>query len=105
MNAALGGVSAGGIGTPASDVTQSGGGPCAFVAIQPEGSAGGETLSKSSIIVSRNQQGKHGSGLGVSTRLTLTFSGKTNPSPCWPIAREELIAPNTANTAATETSR
>ena len=34
MNAALGGESAGGIGTPELDVTQSGGGPCAFVATQ-----------------------------------------------------------------------
>ena len=46
MNAALGGESAGGIGTPEFDVTQSGGGPCAFVATQPGGSAGGVTLSK-----------------------------------------------------------
>src|SRR5262249_54547934 len=33
-NRALGGVSAGGIGTPEFDVTQNGGGPCAFVASQ-----------------------------------------------------------------------
>src|SRR6478735_9969537 len=46
MNAALGGVSATGRGTPASDVTQRGGGPCAFVATQPEGNVGGITSSK-----------------------------------------------------------
>lgn len=46
MNAALGGESAGGIGTPEFDVPQSGAGPCAFVAIQSGGSAGGVTLSK-----------------------------------------------------------
>jgi hypothetical protein len=52
MNAALGSVSAGGIGTPAFEVTQSGGGPSAFVATQSGGSAGGATLSKFSIVVS-----------------------------------------------------
>jgi hypothetical protein len=52
MNAALGGVSAGGIGTPESEVTQNGGGPSAFVATQDGGSAGGVMLSKFSIVVS-----------------------------------------------------
>jgi hypothetical protein len=51
MNAAFGGVSAGGIGTPESDVTQSGGGPWAFVAIQSGGSVGGVTPSKFSVVV------------------------------------------------------
>ena len=45
MNAALGGVLAGGLGTPLFDVTQSGG-PCAFVASHATGKAGGVTLSK-----------------------------------------------------------
>ena len=58
MNAALGGVSAGGIGTPELDVTQSGGGPCAFVAIQSGGNAGGVTLSKLSVSPRPLQQGK-----------------------------------------------
>ena len=49
MNAALGGVSAGGIGTPEFDVTQSGGGPWALVAIQYGGNVGGITSSKSSL--------------------------------------------------------
>jgi hypothetical protein len=77
MNAALGGVSTGGKGTPASDVTQSGGGPCAFVAIQPGGSAGGVTLSKSSVIVSWNQQGKHCGGPGAGTAAEIS----TRPHP------------------------
>src|SRR5882672_10419834 len=45
MNAALGGVSAEGMGTPELDVTQSGGKPWAFVATQSGGNAGGVTLS------------------------------------------------------------
>src|SRR5262249_60409337 len=45
-NRALGTVSAGGTGTPELDVTQSGGGPCAFVASQSGGNAGGVTASK-----------------------------------------------------------
>ena len=45
-NAALGGVSAGGIGSPELDVTQSGGGPKALVANQSGGNMGGTTLSK-----------------------------------------------------------
>ena len=65
MNAALGGVSTGGIGTPELDVTQSGGGPCALVAIQSGGRAGGVTLSNVSFVISSVQQGKHCSGLGV----------------------------------------
>ena len=65
MNAASGGVSTGGIGTPELDVTQSGGGPCAFVAIQSGGRAGGVTLSNASFVISSVQQGKHCSGLGV----------------------------------------
>jgi hypothetical protein len=51
MYAALGGVSAGGIGTPEFEVIHSGGGPCAFVAAQLGGNAGGVTLSKFSVIV------------------------------------------------------
>src|SRR6476660_2655463 len=38
---AFGGVSAAGIGTPESELTQSGGGPSAFVASQSGGKAGG----------------------------------------------------------------
>jgi hypothetical protein len=51
MYAALGRVSAGGIGTPEFEVIHSGGGPCAFVAAQFGGSAGGVTLSKFSALV------------------------------------------------------
>jgi hypothetical protein len=49
MKAALGSVSAGGTGSPEFDVTQSGGGPWAFVASQSGGNAGGVTLSKFSL--------------------------------------------------------
>ena len=45
-NAALGGVAAGGVGSPELDVTQSGGGPKALVASQSGGNMGGATLSK-----------------------------------------------------------
>jgi hypothetical protein len=45
-NAALGSVSAGGIGNPELDVTQSGGGPKTLVASQSVGNMGGVTLSK-----------------------------------------------------------
>jgi len=48
-NAALGSVSAGGVGTPLFDVTQSGGSPSAFVASHPTGNVGGVTLSKFSL--------------------------------------------------------
>jgi hypothetical protein len=73
MDAALGGVSAGGTGTPEFEVTQSGGEPCAFVAAQFGGSAGGVTLSKLSLVDNRNQQRGHSIGAGetaarISTR-------------------------------------
>ncbi len=90
MNAALGDVSAGGIGTPEFDVTQSGGGLWAFVAIQSRGNAGGVTLSKFSLTTTgRKQGGEHdgaGDGVGptaaeISTRphpVTL-FGGPADP--------------------------
>ena len=59
IDAAFGAVSAGGMGTPKFDVTQSGGGPCAFVAVQSGGSAGGVTPSKFSPNVSRLQHSGH----------------------------------------------
>lgn len=68
MNAALGGVSAEGMGTPELDVTQSGGGPWAFVATQSGGNAGGVTLSKFSFTTTGWKQGKgehEGAGDGV----------------------------------------
>jgi hypothetical protein len=98
MNAALGNVSAGGIGTPEFEVTHNGGGPCAFVAIQPNGNAGTDTASKFSVCVVCCQQGLHGGGLGALTAKIL-FSATR-----WPTASEELIAPNTASTAATKES-
>jgi hypothetical protein len=57
--AALGGESAGGMGTPEFEVTQSGGGPCAFVAVQSAGNAGGVTASKFWPNVSRLQHSGH----------------------------------------------
>jgi hypothetical protein len=66
MNTALGNVSAGGIGTPEFDVTQKGGGPCAFVAIQPRGNAGGVMLSKFSFHITGSKQGGEHEGVGCS---------------------------------------
>src|SRR4029079_15309018 len=85
MNAAFGGVSAGGIGTPEFDVSQSGGGPCAFVAAQSGGNAGGVTPSKF-WVSERKVHGGHCTGVGataasVSTRpqpATL-FGGPADP--------------------------
>ena len=65
MKAALGGVSADGMGTPEFDVPQSGGDPCAFVAIQPGGNAGGASPSKFSLSTNgiitggRARRGRH----------------------------------------------
>ena len=90
MNAALGGVSAEGMGTPELDVTQSGGGPWAFVATQSGGNAGGVTLSKFSFTTTGRKQGGEHEGLGdgvgptaaeISTRphpVTL-FGGPADP--------------------------
>ena len=84
MNAALGGVSAAGIGTPELEVTQSGGGPNAFVAIQSGGSAGGVRLSKFSFIAPWCQQGIHGRGVGVGPAVakvltsSLSFAAATD---------------------------
>jgi hypothetical protein len=49
--AAFGIESAGGVGTPELEVTHSGAGPAAFVAVQPAGNAGGVTPSKFSLNV------------------------------------------------------
>jgi hypothetical protein len=64
MNAALGNVSADGIGTPELDVTQSGGGPCAFVAAQSAGSVGGVTPSNASLHTTGRRQGGEHEGFG-----------------------------------------
>lgn len=69
MNAALGGVSAGGIGTPEFDVTQNGGGPSAFVASQSGGNAGGLTLSKFSLHLTGRIQGARTSESAVELGL------------------------------------
>lgn len=59
MDAALGAVFAGGIGSPESDVIQSGGGPNTFVASHPCGKAGGVTPSKSSFELVNSAHGGH----------------------------------------------
>jgi hypothetical protein len=59
MNAALGGVSAGGKGTPLFEVSHSGGAPSAFVANQSVGNTGGVTPSKFSLNVTRPEHGGH----------------------------------------------
>src|SRR5882724_5488675 len=77
MKTALGGVSAGGIGTPESEVTHIGGGPCAFIASQFGGNSGGVTASKFSLMVSCGQQGLHCGGLGAGTAAEIS----TRPHP------------------------
>lgn len=73
MNAALGGVSAGGLGTPVSDVTQRGGGPNAFVASHPSGRAGGIALSKFSL----HMLGPEHGGQLLSARSIRAVVGRT----------------------------
>jgi hypothetical protein len=71
MYAALGDEYAGGVGTPESEVTQSGGGPCTFVANQFGGSAGGEIPSKfSEKTVTKIPS--HGDGVGLAAARTST---------------------------------
>src|SRR6266699_3794822 len=90
ISAALGRVSAGGIGTPEFDVIHSGGGPWAFVATQSGGNAGGVTPSKFSLTTTGSKQGGEHEGAGdgvgptaaeISTRphpVTL-FGGPADP--------------------------
>jgi hypothetical protein len=97
---ALGGESAGGIGTPEFELTHSGGGPCAFVAIQSGGKAGGVTASKFSLNVDRSQHPGHGSGVGVGP-ATVGFSTplkepSTDANWAWPIESDERITLTTA---------
>ena len=80
INAALGGVSAGGIGTPESDVTHSGAGPWAFVAVQFGGNPGGVTLSKCSLNDTGWEQGK-GEHEGVGDGLGTAAEMSTRPQP------------------------
>jgi hypothetical protein len=85
MNAAFGGEKAGGIGIPEFEVTQSGGGPCTFVATQFGGSTGGVTASKFSTKTGVTIP-SHGGGVGlaaarISTRPqpTTLFGGPGVP--------------------------
>jgi hypothetical protein len=123
MNVALGDVSAEGMGTPAFDVTHSGGGPRAFVASQSGGNTGGVTLSKFSLNPTGMEQGGGHEGLAGGVRSTseeistwpqlsssaasaeaTAAKGEAEPFARWAIAREELIAANTAMPAATKKS-
>src|SRR4029077_19450130 len=115
MNAALGSVSAGGIGTPEFDVTHIGGGPSAFGASQPGGNAGGVTLSKFSLNDTGSEQGGEHDGAGAGGSATageesnpfqlwvvaafaeaMAAKGEADPPPRSAVARDELIASNTA---------
>jgi hypothetical protein len=101
MNAAFGDVSAGGTGIPEFDVTQSGGSPSAFVAIQSAGNAGGATLSKFSLKTIGSRQGgeQERVGTGVGVGVSPTVAERSNrPSP---MAGDDLItAAVTATTVA-----
>src|SRR6476620_7901306 len=80
MNAALGDVLAGGVGTPLLDVTQSGGAPSALVASQPSGNAGGATLSKFSFRVSRPIHGNGPHLLPIASRGISAMLGAMSES-------------------------
>lgn len=106
MNAAFGAVSAGGSGTPLLDVTQSGGGPKAFVANQPGGRAGAVTPSKFSISKTALEQGPwhKGVGVGVAPAARLLIGAGASSSPeadsARVIAGDEPISFNAAMPAA-----
>jgi len=80
INVAFGNVSAGGIGTPESDVTQSGGGPWPFVAVQSGGNPGGVTLSKSSLNSTGCEQGGEHEGFGGGVGTAAEMSTRPQPA-------------------------
>src|SRR5437667_8838747 len=80
INAALGSVSAGGIGTPELDVTHNGGGPWAFVAVQSGGNPGGVTSSKCSLNSTGWKQGK-GVHVGFTGGVGTAGEMSTRPHP------------------------
>jgi hypothetical protein len=94
MKVAFGSVSAGGTGTPEPDVTQSGGGPCAFVASQSGGNAGGATLSKFSVNTCRSQHSGHGSGVGVGP-VASRILDSPQPSPSTGFAKATAVTAET----------
>jgi hypothetical protein len=79
INAALGGESATGVGTPEFDVTQSGAGPCAFVATHPAGSAGGVTPSKFSLNVMHGPRRSTVACLAPTPKVSIQLTAWTNP--------------------------
>ena len=102
MKAALGPPSAGGMGTPEFDVTQSGGGPNALVAIQPAGNVGGVWPSKLSVktIGIKHGKGPHeGVGTGPSPARP-TSPGEFGSPVRGAIAFEDVIAAAASATAA-----
>ena len=100
MNAAFGDVSAGGTGTPEFDVTQSGGGPSAFVAIQSAGNAGGVTSSKYTLKTTGSRQGgeQEGVGTGVGVDVSPTVVEISNRP--WPIAGDDVMTTAVSATTA-----
>ena len=80
INAALGSVSAGGIGTPEFDVTHNGDGPWAFVAIQSGGNPGGVTLSKCSRNSTGSEHGGEHEGFGDGVGTAVRTSTRPHPT-------------------------
>jgi hypothetical protein len=101
MNAAFGDVSAGGTGTPEFDVTQSGGGPSAFVAIQSAGKTGGATLSKYTLKTTGSRQGGEQEGVGTGVGVGVSPTAVEISNRPWPMAGDDLMT--TAATATTAT--
>ena len=106
MNTAFGAVSAGGAGTPLSEVTQSGGGPNALVANQPAGNTGGVTLSKFSPSTTAWLHPPPHKGVGVGVAPPAEFPTNADSSsspevdPACGVACEEPINANAAAPAA-----
>jgi hypothetical protein len=95
------------MGAPELDVTQTGGGPCAFVASQSGGNTGGVAPSKFSVNPCRSQHPGHGSGVGVGPVAARTFarplslySREAEPPTRGATAREELITAAAKKTTA-----
>jgi hypothetical protein len=101
MNAAFGDVSAGGTGIPEFDVTQSGGGPSAFVAIQSTGNAGGATLSKYTLKTTGSRQGGEQEGVGTGVGVGVSPTAVEISNRPWPMAGDDpMTTAVTATTAA-----
>jgi hypothetical protein len=94
-------VCAGGSGTPEFDVTQSGGGPSAFVAIQSAGNDGGITSSKFSLTTIGRRQGGEQEGVGTGVGVGGLPMAVKSSNGRWPMLVDGVIAANvTATTVA-----